>query len=185
MRRAILTIGPQYVGKSTFCGRVLTARTDVTYVSRDDILNRLYGTVWLDSYSGGHHAALEEMWQEVAAHLNSASAADKTLILDAWNGPRNERAAMVGKLRQLGADCVDGWHFVTPLKMCIAWSFEKNPIEIKNKWSELRRDMRIESYSNIHRTFCGWDIAKEGVFDTVRRLNALDPIPEDLFNVTT
>lgn len=180
MKQVVLTIGPQYAGKSTYCEKIASERSDVAIVSRDKILIGMFGTVWLDSYTGGHTAALEAVWREVAMHLRSADAKKKMLIVDAWNGPPDERATMVQKLRDLGAKNVVGWHFVTPLENCLAWSFEKDPIEIKNEWSKIRRDLRIKKYEWVHKTFCGWGIEKEGVFDKVRRLNALEPPPPDL-----
>ncbi len=180
MKQVVLTVGPQYAGKSTFCEKVASEHSNVSIVSRDKILIGMFGTVWLDSYTGGHTAALEAVWREVAMHLRSADANKKTLIVDAWNGPPSERADMVQKLRDLGAKKVVGWHFVTPLPTCLAWSFEKDPIEIKNEWSKIRRDIRVASYTGIHETFCRWDIEKEGVFDAVQRLNALEPPPSNL-----
>lgn len=181
MKRVVLTIGPQYAGKSTFCEKVVAAFPEVALASRDKILMRLFGKVYLDAYSGGHYAAWDELWKEVAHHLGELF--DKTLILDAWNGAPEERRNIVQKLRAMGATRVDGWHFVTPLETCIEWMSCRDPIVIKNKWSELRRDARAESYSRTHKAFCAVQIEKEGVFDSVRRINSLEPMPTDIWAV--
>jgi len=182
MKRVVLTIGPQYAGKSTFSEQVVKAYSEVILASRDKVLMRLFGKVYLDSYSGGHYAAWDELWKEVDGHLQQLS--NVTLILDAWNGPPEDRRPIVEKLRAMGVDRVEAWHFVTPLETCIKWMEKREPIKIKNKWSELRRDTRIESYSRIHKAFCAVRIEKEGWFDSVRRINVLEPVPENFWAVS-
>lgn len=178
MTRVIVPIGPQYAGKSTFCEKVAAAFSDTVIISRDKILIEMFGTVWLDTYSGGHYAGRKRLWKEVAEYMQQPK---RVLILDTWNGQPEDRKVIVEKLRTLGATHVEGWHFVTPIKTCLEWSFERNPHVKKNKWSDIRLKIRIEEYSEICKHFRAMPIQKEGVFDSVRQINPLESIPTDLF----
>ena len=122
MKTVFLTVGPQGSGKSVFCQKVVLENQHLKMVSRDAILIELFGTPWLDSYSGGHFLAHEKMWKDVAEYLTQD---DIALILDCWNGYPEERQEMVKRLRNLGAERVVAWYFTTPLNVCIEWYLQK------------------------------------------------------------
>jgi predicted kinase len=181
MKRVILTVGPQYAGKSTFCEKVIARFSDVVLVSRDKILIRMFGTVWLNSYAGGHYAALDVMWKEVSSHFERT---ELTLILDAWNGSAGERRAIVHKLRTIGASRVDGWHFITPLNTCLRWREVRDPSTASStKWGKVSREIREDTYRRHHQGFNTEAIAQEAVFDSVRRFNSVNPIPMDVLEI--
>ncbi len=177
MKRVILPIGPQYAGKSTFCQKVATHFPEVAYISRDKILIELFGTVWLSHYDGGHFAGLKKMWEQVSELFERS---DFTLILDTWNGPTRDRIEIVNKLRELGATNIVGWHFVTPLDACIEWSFIRDPCKITpgKRSSEISRSMRISQYTGIHEAFLNLSIEKEGLFDSIKQIDATKTMPE-------
>src|ERR1035437_695399 len=100
MKQVILTVGPQHIGKSTFCNKVITLNPEITLVSRDSILTELFGSAYLDSYSSGHFIALEKMWEIMESHLKET---DKTIILDCWNGQNKERKTIIESIKKLGA----------------------------------------------------------------------------------
>jgi|SRR3989344_4715382 len=140
MNKVALTVGPQYIGKSTFCKRVIEESPNIILVSRDAILIELFGSVYLNSYSSGHYVALEKMWELVEAYLKEE---DKTIILDCWNDADETRKIIVKKLRALGVEIVGAWYFVTPRETCLKWYMEKVLAEEPKKspkWEKIRRE---------------------------------------------
>lgn len=182
MKRVILTIGPQYAGKSTFCENVLKKYPGTHCVSRDKILIRMFGTVWLNTYSGGHFAAWAALWEEVENYVQSLGDKPGTLILDAWNAHREEREGIVTKLRGMGATRVDGWYFKTLLATCTEWSLQRDPPRpLKNpKWADIHKSLRIDEYSRCYRNFHAQKIQSEKILDSIRVINVLDPMPDDI-----
>lgn len=179
MKRVIVTIGPQYAGKSTFCAEVVKAHPDVVLVSRDAILTEMFGSPWLDPYTGDHFVGLEKMWEIVVEHLKQPRI---TLILDTWNDSPRSRAEIAEKLAQAGAERVDGWYFMTPLVSCVRWSFKRDPIPVKNRWSILRRRHRVRSYAEAYAAYHNQEIEREDNFHSVRRINARDAMPTDILS---
>ncbi len=178
MRRVILTVGPQCAGKSTFAQSVVRAHPDVHIVSRDAILMELCGSIYADAYSGTHEAAWDILWRKLAARLENP---DVTIILDAWNGPPEERVRIAQKVREMRVDCLAAWHFVTPLDTNIAWSFDRKPIECKKPiYTAYAREQRIGTCTRIHGLFAALHLQEEGVFDVVRHINPCDPVPSDI-----
>lgn len=179
MKKVILTIGPQFAGKSTFCERVLTQFPHIKYISRDAILREMFGTVWLDSYSGGHFVAWEELWKMVERQCKEK---EFTLILDAWNGSRREREDIVEKLRSFGAKYIEGWYFITPLEQCVEWSLIMQPISARTKeWEEIKFASRKNLIGYNHNGFHSENIEEDKSFDSIRRINPLETKPETIF----
>jgi predicted kinase len=171
MKRAIVTIGPQYAGKSTFCQSLLKSHPEIRYISRDQMLIEMFGTVWLDSYTGGHCAAWERMWRTVE---NECKAGSATILLDAWNGGTSERRDIANKLKSFGVSRTVGWYFVTPLKQCMAWREMRDPYVANNpgsKWSEIGKSVRDSGYKAHYELFHGQKIQREAVFDRVERID--------------
>lgn len=183
MKRVILTVGPQYAGKSTFCERVVSAHPEIVLVSRDAILTELFGTVWLDHYTGGHVVGWEKMWEIVAQRLQQDGV---TMILDAWNGSACERRDFVKRLRSLGAERVEAWYFITPENFCLQWYLKGEPPDVKarnSKWRQLIYQMRIDSYHNHYQYFHLQKVELEQGFDFIRRIDPLQTLPPDLFSL--
>ncbi|TAK57948.1 hypothetical protein EPO17_00630 [Patescibacteria group bacterium] len=181
LKHAILTVGPQYVGKSTFCKKIVCAHPEVVYVSRDEILTEMFGSVWLSEYSGQHLLGWEKMWKIVAQQLQKN---EVTIILDTWNSSPSDREKIVGKLRLLGVDRITAWRFVTPERACFRWSLKREPFKpgSSTKWTKFRlrarRDASRKVYQNFHSQPLG-----DNLFDQVVEINPLEPQPVDLFRL--
>lgn len=180
-KHAILTVGPQYAGKSSFCKGIVSAHPDVVYVSRDEILMDLFGTVWLSQYSGKHSVGLDKMWEIVAEHLKQEST---TLILDTWNGFTHERADIVQKLRSLGVDRVDAWCFTTPQETCFDWSLKREPVGEgrSEKWTQFRLESRRITCEANYQFFHSQPLGAY-LFDEIFEINPLDLHPTDPFRL--
>lgn len=123
MRLAILTAGPRGAGKTTYCHRIVSHQPNIHLISRDDVFIEIYGTTLFDPYSGPPLKGLEVMWSRVEGSLQRT---DSITILDCWNGFNGDRQYMAEKLRELGADRVIIWYFITPLECCLRW-FQAKP----------------------------------------------------------
>lgn len=152
-------------------------------MSRDEILTELFGTAWLNPYTGHHSVGLEKMWRIVAQYLRRT---DIILILDTWNGFADEREAIVKKLRSLRVDRVDAWRFTTPQETCFEWSLKREPVGEgrSEKWTQFRRESRRlqceENWQLFHSQPLG-----DKLFDEIVEINPLalqlfDPISRRL-----
>lgn len=132
MRKVVLTTGPQGSGKTTFCKEIIAHRPEIVLVERDAILIELFGTTHLDPYCGGHKIGEDVMWKKVAEVLSTED--DRIMILDHWAGYPRERSWAIRRLRDLGADSVDLWYFVTSEEVCLR-QHEAREISIREKES--------------------------------------------------
>lgn len=123
MKEVILTVGPRGSGKSYSCKKAIELDPSIIYISRDELLIKLFGTTTLDSYTGSHLYGLNKMWEKVKNAIESAP--DVTIILDAWTGSCGERVRIIDKLRGLGVDCVKAWYFITPIDCVDEWFWKK------------------------------------------------------------
>jgi hypothetical protein len=175
---AILTIGPQGSGKSSFCKMVREFDPSIGLVSRDQILMQMFGRVYLDSYSGGHHQASICMWEEVEKIVRANS--NSRFILDAWSGNARGRRTIIEKLRRLGVDRIVGWYFITDVEKVTEW-FWKNPevARFSDYLSNERRGQNLvffddnapkHDYGLFHRL--ANDIESEG-FDLIIKIDPL------------
>ncbi len=180
MARIILTIGPQYAGKSTFCEKIVALDPSIQFVSRDRILIDLFGTVWLDPYTGGHHAAYEKMWRLIRTLLKNNP--DCLLLLDCWNGPNEDRKRIIEKLRRYGVTDVLGWYFVTPKKQCIEWSLLRDPP--KDSDAERGRKQRAIHYGYIYDNYHSQEVRGERGFASIMSVNPLTDSPEAVLKLT-
>jgi len=158
VRTVFLTIGPQGAGKSTFCKKAVTQHPSIIWISRDEILTRLFGTVWLNPYTGGHQLAFECMWRIVQKHLRKP---DAVLLLDCWNGFGSDRALICRELRLRGAECIIGLHFVISEKACVKWRALK---ELDTK------GISADEYAHDYRLFQAQPIEVEQGFDSIIRI---------------
>jgi len=182
MRQVILTVGPQGVGKSTFCDQIVKSYPEIVLVSRDAILMELFGEVYLDSYSSGHYVALERMWELVAEHMRRD---DVTIVLDCWNGFAEERRKITKKLRSLKTDMIGAWYFITPKDISLGWRMEKVRAENEGKdtrWKKIWEDIKRDSFLHDYQLFHSQPINCGQGFNFIVKINPLNPPPfESLF----
>lgn len=171
MRRVIVTAGPQGCGKTTYCRKLLLLNPALTLVSRDEILNELYGTVWLSPYTGQHEYGEEMMWERVVDHLQGDEA---FLILDTWNGSDRERGKITERLRKLGADRVIGYRFTTPERIALQWYIQRESVGKDPKYiRQLTALYRVESYHHDYQLFHSFGVTRDQGFDAVLNVNPL------------
>lgn len=126
MKHVFLPVGPQFVGKSTFCKAIANAFPTVEYVSRDAIFIEMFGTAWIGADKKGYEAGMDKMWSLVGCKLRQSNV---VVILDTWNESFTDRLRIVSTLNQMGTDCVDAWCFTTPIETCFEWSLKRVPDE--------------------------------------------------------
>jgi hypothetical protein len=110
VKQVILPIGPQYAGKSRFCKAIAHAFPNLVYVSRDDILVKMFGADWGYISPWQYFNALEQMYNVAFQALKMQ---DVTIILDTWSETPIERQNFVGEVKANGAENVDAWFFRT------------------------------------------------------------------------
>lgn len=180
MKEVIIPVGPQGSGKSFFCEKAVKADPNLVLISRDKILIELFGGVFLSPYSGEHFHAYDMMWRKVREQIRNTP--EYRVILDTWNGTRQERATIIQKLRKLGAKRIVGWYFVTPVEAVNEW-FWKKPEVAKSSDMRSRQgqnltffsdDAPIRDHALFHRLAS--EIDSEG-FDEIVRINPVVIVP--------
>ncbi len=175
MSTIVLTVGPQHIGKTTFCKKVIASDPTIQMVSRDEILIDLFGSPYLDEYSGGHIVAFEKMWKIVSEKIAQDNS---NLILDCWNGPDFERIKIIEQLRCLNVQSVGAWYFSTPQDVCLNWrmqQFVANPNKAP-KWEEFRKQRHRDSFLEKYNFFYEHATVDTTIgFDFVKRINPLEP----------
>jgi len=186
MKQVVLTIGPQGTGKSTFCHQVIKSHPEILMVSRDAILVEMFGSAYLDSYSGGHWAALEKMWEIVKTYM---SRAEVLMILDCWNCIPEERREITKNLKTLGVDRIGAWYFVTPEDVCLRWYMGRTQSELKKagpQWKNFREEGMRDSFLRHYEWFHSERVDCSQGFDFIIKLNPLEPPSFDaLFKLKT
>ncbi len=188
MKEVILTVGPQGSGKTVFCNKAVTFDPNTVMVSRDEILVELFGSVFLDSYSGGHFHAHDVMWQRIEEKIQTSS--NSRFILDTWNGNSQERIAIIKKLRALGVDRILAWYFVTPVKNVSEWFWMKPGVAKTVDWRNQQgqnlvffsEDAPKRDHELFHTFASEIDLDP---FDEVVRINPVVDTPEQTFNLQT
>jgi len=187
MREAILTVGPRASGKSDFCEKAVAANPEVVFISRDQILVELFGDTSIDPYLGGHLYAMDQMWRTIEKKARLTP--DLKMIVDAWNESSEERVRIIRKFRDLGADRVAAWYFITPVNYVREWFWKKPGIA---KFSEMKekRGKNLTFYSDnapqsdhemFHRLAANID--SDG-FDEIVRIDPLITLPETVFKIS-
>ena len=131
--RVYLLVGQQGAGKSEYAKRLIEQQPDLSFVSRDEILMKEFGTVFLDSYSGGHEYAYEIMYRALRDALSAKQGI--RMLLDTWTGDKDDRNHLIARLREYGADHVVALYFITPLPLVESWFWKKPGVA---KISEMR-----------------------------------------------
>ncbi len=171
MKTVILTVGPQGSGKSTYCDKVATIHPDIILLSRDKLLNEMFGDTWLDPYCGGHYVVMERLF-EILSETLGTNTPQTTILLDCWNGSERERHQLLKKLRDLGAEKIIGWYFVTPLATTIQWFLRRECSTNSSDWEkESKEHMCRHNYQLFHE-FAS-DVRNRKEFDIVRTINPL------------
>ena len=182
MRQIILPVGPQGAGKTTFCKKVIAKHPEIQYISRDEILIELFGTVYLEKYTGQHFQGIEKMLRVVEQELLKPNI---TLIVDCWTGDSNEREMLTSIFRLNGAKSVIAWHFTTTEEICLDWfkkrCKEENSREKGSEFEEMFRESRLEAMAvsclHNYRVFQTFPVEINQVFDLIIQVDPLDPPP--------
>ena len=124
MKNIVLTSGPRGAGKSTYVKHFVEQNQDVEYLSRDELLIELFGKTSLNPYTGDHQYAYELFSKKIKEVVES-SKPNLNLIVDSWNGFSSGRKSMINNFRNLGADNVFCWKFITPKSTCLDWFMRK------------------------------------------------------------
>lgn len=118
-----LVVGPRGSGKSNYAKRLLTRQSDLSFISRDEILVRRFGSADISPYTGGHWYAREVMHRLL--RFTFGTCPNVKIILDCWTGTSEERASLLQTLREYGAKRVVALFFVTPRKVVEDWFWHK------------------------------------------------------------
>lgn len=146
MKRVILTVGPMYAGKTTFCRRLRELVPSIGYIRRDDILERHFGSAWVSPYECPPGFVEQQLQHAIALAMGPKAGEAYVLIVDTWNDCPRDRAYYCSQFRRYEADRIEGWFFVTPPEACLAHSFLREPVEEKDpKTREWRRKWRQEA----------------------------------------
>jgi len=171
MKTAILTVGPRWSGKSTFCNQIIRSRSEIVLVSRDAILIELFGSTCISPYSGGHGFALEKMWEITTEYMQRN---EMLMILDCWNGFAEERNEITKKLRSIEIERIIAWYFITPEDVCLRWFMEDAEDEIKkekSKYRELYIKSKQTSYLHDYQLYHSQPVDFIQGFDCIRKIN--------------
>jgi len=176
MRRVIVTAGPQGCGKTTYSKKLIRLNSELQLVSRDEILEELYGTAWLSPYTGQHEFGQEVMWQRINEQLQKTEA---FIILDTWSGSDQERKEITDRLRQLGADRIIGYRFTTPEQVALRWYIQRESRGKDFKHvRQLTAPYRAEAYHHDYQLFHSYGVTKDQGFDVILNVN---PLQADLW----
>lgn len=173
MKRVAVTVGPQGAGKTVFCKQLVCARPDIAYVSRDEVLNEIFGTVWLDPYTQDRRVAIDLMWQKVEKELEKLHT---LIILDAWNGSVDQRLQITEKLRELGSDWIEAWYFTTPEDICLGWFLARED-KLRHK-TFLGKEITAQFYRRDYRLYHSRLTKLDQGFDFIQKIN---PLQQTLF----
>lgn len=151
-----LLVGQRGSGKSHYARQVIERQPEISALSRDEILVRLFGSVHTSPYTGEQYIAQEIMHRLLRRKLSTQT--ELKLILDTWTGYSEERKSLVKKLRQYGATRIVALYFVTSLKTVNIWFWKKPGIakaeEMKARQGEgfafFSKDAPAHDYEFFH-----------------------------------
>ncbi len=131
-----LLVGQRGAGKSHYAGRLIKNQPELSIVSRDAILIRLYGSTDTDPYSGAGHSVQKIMHRLLRRKLSTQT--NLRLILDTFTSDSRERKLLINKMREYGATRIVALYFVTPLEIVDQWFWEKPGIAKMSEMSARR-----------------------------------------------
>ncbi len=174
-----LLVGQQGAGKSYYANKLIEDNPELILVSRDEILIRLFGSVFRNSYMGDHHHAENEMHLLLKSTLAKQNGVK--LILDTWTGESLERNILINKLRKYGAKYVIALYFITPPEIVNLWFWKKPEVAKAKEWHTKKNqgliffheDAPSHDYKIFHQL--AENIDYDG-FDRVIRINPQEKI---------
>ncbi|HSX25104.1 MAG TPA: AAA family ATPase [Candidatus Andersenbacteria bacterium] len=180
MKTVFMTIGPQGAGKSTFCKRVITAHSDIILLSRDKLIDELFGgeNGCCDSYSGAGAFVIDKLLEMTRQALESGSS-DTTILLDCWTPDERHRDWMLRQLRERGAERVIGLYFVTSLETTVRWFVKRECKDPLDTWRQESNERVCRNNYGVFHCLAA-DVREGKRFDAVRRIKPeqLELFPE-------
>lgn len=169
-----LLVGQRGAGKSSYAKRLLANQPELSFVSRDEILVRKFGSTDTDPYGGAQWYALEVLHRLLRFVLRTRPTVK--IVLDCWTEDSKGRVSLVQKLREYGATRVVALYFVTPRKIVSSWFWLKPGIAKMEEMGKhngknlvyFSADAPLRDYDAFHRL--ARHICSDG-FDQVIRLD--------------
>jgi predicted kinase len=175
-----LLVGPRGSGKSQYGIKLHESHSDLSVISRDEIIRRLCGTEHPDSYSGGIEIATDIMHRLLRRKLSTKTTI--SIVLDCWTGGSHERKALIRKLHEYGATRIVALYFVTPVEYVKVWFWQKPGVAPMSEMGARQGETRLvyfaentpeRDYRIFHRLASR--IQTDG-FDEVIQVNPLEPL---------
>lgn len=157
-RRCVyLLVGQRGAGKSSYAKRLLANQPELSFISRDEILVRKFGSTDTDPYGGVQWYVLEVLHRLLRFVLRTRPMIK--IVLDCWTEDSKGRASLVQKLREYGATRVVALYFVTPREVVDSWFWLKPGIakmeEMGSRNGEnlvyFSADAPLRDYNAFHR----------------------------------
>ncbi|OGZ04002.1 MAG: hypothetical protein A2648_00160 [Candidatus Lloydbacteria bacterium RIFCSPHIGHO2_01_FULL_41_20] len=174
-----LLVGQRGAGKSVYAEKILSQQPGISFVSRDVVLTRLFGSTDLSPYSGQSErggAVTKRLLRRILSTRTNLK-----LIFDYWTGEGRDRRNLNQWLRRHGAVRVVALYFITSLPLVNEWFWKKPGVakakEMKTRENEgltfFSENAPSRDYEVFHRIAS--DIASDG-FDEVVRINPLEQV---------
>ena len=118
-----LLVGQRGSGKSDYAKKIIENQPELSTISRDEILIRLFGSTDTNPYTGEQYFVKNIMDRLLRYKLSTQT--ELRLILDAWTGNSKERKLIIDKLKSYGATRIIALYFITPLETVNLWFWKK------------------------------------------------------------
>ena len=122
-KHVYLLVGQRGAGKSCYAQCLLTNQSELSLVSRDEILVRKFGSTDTDPYGGAQWYVHKILHRLLRFMLRTRPRTE--IVLDYWTGDSKGRISLVRKLREYGATRVVALYFVTPREVVNSWFWLK------------------------------------------------------------
>ena len=133
-----LLVGQRASGKSSYAKRLIESQPELSLVSRDEILVRLFGSTDTNPYTGEQYIA--ESVMDRLLRLKLSTQTDLRLILDAWTGDSRSRRLLIEKLKQYGAARIVALYFTTSVERVNMWFWQKPRIAKMEEMGKRREE---------------------------------------------
>ena len=176
-----LLVGPRGSGKSQYTKGLIERNPSFSIISRDEILISEFGSTDTNPYTGAQHYAQEILNQLLREKLSQEMGIK--IILDTWTGDKEDRQAVIRRLRGFGATRIIALYFITPVEQVREWFWRKPGIakiaEMREKQGHgfvfFSEDAPERDYSTFHKLAKG--INSDGFYKVIR-VNPLEPVVE-------